>query len=240
MSDGPLVAIHQPEFMPWPGFIHKLVLSEVFVLLDTVQFRKNYFQNRNRIATPRGPSWITVPVSRPSSRSLIREVLLCNDRPWPERIDNQVTENYRGAPYADTVWPPLRDVLHAGHTHLADLNAAVIRCLMGLLDLERRVVAASELGLPPIHGGTDVTLQICRRLRASRYLSGRFGREYLDTGRYREAGIEVLFQEFTVPEYPQQQQGFLAGMSVLDMLMNLGPSTLEVLMAAQQTEQMVP
>jgi hypothetical protein len=180
-----IIAIHQPEHMPWLGFFDKMRRVELFVLLDTTQFAKDDFQNRNRIKTREGPSWLTVPVYKSgASKQLITEARICNERDWRRR------------------------------------------CFMATI-----LVRASALGIHE-QGGTNANLAICRAVGAHAYLSGKYGRHYLDESRFAEHDIRVEYQEFRHPVYPQLWGEFAPSMSAIDLLFNCGPTSLEIIAEA--------
>ena len=94
-----VIGIHQPEYLPWMGFLNKLSNSDVFVILDNVQYRRNYFQNRNRIRTATGWSWLTVPVKKAPLETPIMDIEIDNSRPWGENHMKGLSQNYSKAPH---------------------------------------------------------------------------------------------------------------------------------------------
>jgi hypothetical protein len=224
-----IVTVHQPEHLPWLGFFHKMSQADLMVLLDTTQFAKDDFQNRNRIKTERGPVWLTVPVYKKGrSEQRILDVEICNERNWRHRTWSLIEQSYRRAP----CFCAHRDFFQALYarewTRLVDLNVRVIEYLAQQLGLGCRILRASDLGIAE-RGGTEVNLAISRRLGAAAYLSGRMGRDYLDEKSFAEAGIEVRYQDFQHPTYPQQWGGFVSHLSALDLLFNCGEVSLEIL-----------
>lgn len=178
------MGIHQPEAFPWLGFFDKLFQSDVFVLLDNVQFEKHYFQNRNRIRTPDGWAWITVPVlTKSRSAQVIAEVEVNNAVEWRRKIKGTLEQHYGKAPY----WADYRDrfwaILDRPWERLADLNVEVIRWLSDMLGIRRRMVLGSTLGVTGKRSA--LLLEICRSLGATTYLSGVSGRTYLEAGLFQ-------------------------------------------------------
>jgi WbqC-like protein family len=209
------VAIHQPEFLPWLGFIDKLRQCDVFVFLDCVQFEKNYFQNRNRIRTAVGSAWLTVPVlTKGRSTQTIDEVTIRAEDSWRRK--------HHG--------PALEDLYAAAGRSLADFNIAVIGWLAGVFGLERRFVRASALGVKGKR--SELLLAICQALDATEYLSGVSGRDYLDESRFRAASIAVRYQDFHHPEYRQCYAPFVSHMSAVDLVFNVGDGALDVIASA--------
>jgi hypothetical protein len=227
-----IVAIHQPEHMPWLGFFDKMRRADLFVLLDTTQFAKDDFQNRNRIKTRQGPSWLTVPVYKSgASKQLITEVRICNETHWRRRCLRMVLESYREAPYFDAHEEFCRRLYEREWSSLVELNVEVLEYLKAALGLPTTLLTASALGIRE-HGGTNTNLAICRAVGAHAYLSGKHGRQYLDEDQFAEHNIEVQYQDFRHPVYPQLWGRFAPQMSVIDLLFNCGQTSLETIAGA--------
>jgi len=229
---GPLtVAIHQPEAFPWLGFFDKLARADIFVLLDSVQFRKNYFQNRNRIRTAEGWVWITVPVLTAGRASQeIAAVEINNTVEWRAKLRRALSLHYGRAPQFAVQRGPLFEILDRPWERLADLNITVIAWLAEALGIRRRMVRSSELGVDGAR--SELLLNVCRRLGASEYLSGISGRTYLDESLFAGAGIVVQYQEFHHPVYRQCYEPFVPCMSALDLLFTHGPEAGPLLMTS--------
>jgi hypothetical protein len=227
-----IVTIHQPEHLPWLGFFDKMRQADKFVLLDTTQFAKDDFQNRNRIKTAKGPTWLTVPVYKKSkSHQLIADTEICNDRNWRQRSWSLIEQNYREASFYSEHADFFKQLYARTWTRLTDLNLEIIGYLREQLGLHTELILASELGVYE-QGGTQVNLTICRELGAEVYLSGSHGRNYLDQDLFREDGIEVTYQDFKHPEYPQLWGPFQSHMSTLDLLFNCGNESLQIISTA--------
>jgi len=127
LNDLMLVTIHQPNYLPWPGFFNKWLQSDIFVILDTVQFHKNDWQNRNRIKTANGVLWLSVPVHF-KFPDAISYVNIANDR-WARKQIASIEQSYGKLPFFSAYWPEIRDVLAAPWTGLSEMNVALIRIL---------------------------------------------------------------------------------------------------------------
>lgn len=222
-----LVTIHQPNYLPWAGFFHKWLISDVFIILDTVQYHKNEWQNRNRIKTANGAQWLTVPVSYRLPQT-IQEVGIASPG-WARKQISAIEQAYARAPYLNTCWPELREVLLQPWERVSELNIAVIRTLGEMLGCRAPLYLASEMETV----STDPTgrlISLCQELAGDAYLSGREGRGYLEAERFSEAGIDLWFQEVEASHYPQLHGSFISHLSVIDMLFNLGPATSEIIL----------
>ena len=225
-----VVAIHQPQYLPWLGYFDKLERCEVFCLLDSVQYKKNEFQNRNRIKTVDGWQWLTVPVTYRFPQR-IREVEVNQIVNWQRKHLQALKSNYSKAPFFQSYYPSFEEFCQQSYEMIVDVNVASIELLMELLGLERKLVLASSLQVDT----EDPTLrlvQICQALGGAAYLSGKDGAKYMDVDMFSSHEIDVLFQNFKHPQYPQCYGSFEPNMSVVDLLFNCGPDSLAIIREA--------
>jgi hypothetical protein len=226
-----IVAVHQPQYLPWAGYLDKIDRADTFVLLDTVQFKKGEWQNRNRIKTAAGWQWLTVPVLHDHGQA-IREVRIDPDRgAWSRKHREALKTNYGATPYYDRVREALEPIWERVWELLAPLNRATVEALTGLLGVTTPIHLASELGEAPEHPDERL-IAICLRLDADTYLAGAGGSAYMELERWEKAGIRVEVQEFVHPEYTQPFGDFLPAMSAVDLLCNCGPGALDLLRRA--------
>jgi len=219
------LAAHQPQYLPWLGYFDKMARVDMFVLLDTVQFKKNEWQNRNRIRTAAGWQWLTIPVHH-RFPMCIADVRIDDTAGWRRKHKEALRQAYTRAPHRDEVLPVVCDLIDRPVGDLATLNTLCVTALAGLLGVATRVAPASSLADLP--DGPDARLiALCRRFGAGTYLAGRGGHDYMDLDAWRRAGIAVEFQEFRHPVYPQGHPGFEPNLSAVDALMHLGPGCLK-------------
>jgi hypothetical protein len=221
-----LVTIHQPEHMPWLGFFHKIAQADILVILDSVQFSKNYFHNRNKVRTSSGWTWLTVPVNR-TIETLIKDVAISADPRWKKKWQDTIFYNYKKAPFFDRYFESFRGLIDEEWKKLSDLNISFVYLLSDLLNIKTKFVKAS--GMDVTGKGSDRILALCRNLGAKRYLSGISGRDYLNLDDFRREGIRVEFQKFHHPIYRQLHEPFLPSMSVVDLLFNHGNKSLDII-----------
>ncbi len=217
-----IIAIHQPQFMPWLGYFDKMAQVDVFVLLDNVQYKKNEFQNRNRIKTPTGPQWLTVPVSY-RFPALINEVAVPAGDPWRRKHLQALQANYGKAPHWPTYGAALQALYADEQPLLAAVNAASVEWLRDHLHIETPLVVASQMQVS--NDPTQRLIDLCHQLGAESYLAGADGRKYMQLDRFAAAGIEVFFQEYEHPMYEQLHGVFTSHLSTLDLLLNCGPES---------------
>lgn len=220
-----IISVHQPAYLPWLGYLARIAASDVFVFLDTVQFEKNSFTNRNRIKTANGLLWLTVPVLQQghSSKRLV-DIEIDNRQDWRRKHLRSIEQNYRRAPRFAECFPRLVDLYKTEDGRLAELCFRQLRFWLDELNITTPVVRASEL--PVVGQKSDLVLALCRHLGASTYLSGPLGRDYLDEQDFSSAGIRLTYQDYVHPEYTQLYGAFAPSMAVIDYWMNCGDSQL--------------
>lgn len=231
------VSIHQPNYLPYAGFFHKIAASDVFVLLDNVQYEKNSFTNRCKINTPGNPSWLTVDVlSKGKHAQAISEVLINPRVRFREKHLKTITQTYSKTPYFNEFFRDLERVyLREDWRSLAALNTALIKNICNLLGIQTPIVKASELGVKG--KSTDLLISICKNLEATRYLSGQGAKKYMNEASFTENNIELAYANYYEKPYPQTSKTFQPYLSIIDMLFNIGTSgTLEMLKASKQEE----
>jgi hypothetical protein len=217
-----ILAAHQPQYLPWLGFFDKLDQVDVFVLLDNVQFKKNEWQNRNRIKGPGGPQWLTVPVAHKFPQT-IAEVGVRETEPWRRKHLRALESNYGKATCFEAEMPPLADVLSRPWRHLAPLNIELIRLLATRLGIDTEIRLGSEFNAR--EHPTLRLVDLCVEAGADTYLSGAGG-DYLETDAFAEAELGLRFHRYEHPIYPQLYGDFEPSMSVADLIMNLGNDSL--------------
>jgi len=222
-----IVSVHQPQYLPWLGYFDKIDRADVFVLLDTVQYKKNEWQNRNRIKTAAGPQWLTVPVTYRFPQR-IDEVGVNNRERWQHQQRQALVSNYRKAPFWDGLAPFLEEVLTPTWERLAPLNVFVVRRLVEILGIATSMHLASELGPFP-EDPDERLIAIAKHFGADTYLAGSGGKDYMNLERYARSGIKVMFQDYRHPVYTQRFGAFEPYLSVLDLLFNHGPESLNIL-----------
>lgn len=218
-----LVSIHQPDHLPWAGFFEKMLRADAFVLLDDVQFSRGDFQNRNRVKGQGGAQWLTVPVLHRFPQKINEAEVAGRD--WQAKHWKTIVSCYRRAKHFDALAAEFRGLyLNRRWERLADFNVAAIELLARSLGIKAKCVLASELGATGRK--SELVLNICKALGASRYYSGRAGLDYLDQEAFRNAGVEIIFQSFNHPVYEQlfmKECGFVPNLSMVDLLFNCGP-----------------
>src|SRR5512139_694547 len=222
------VVILQPGYLPWLGFFEQFYRSDLFVIYDDVQFDRRGWRHRNRIKGPAGAQWLTVPVLKKGRfAQTIRETRIDTTMAWQRKHLGSLRACYAHAPYFDSYYPGVEHLLQNSWEFLLDLDMALIEVLLGCLGLRRPVQLASEIG--GSGRSTERLYEICRAVGASRYLTGEAAKDYLDETLFSAGGIQVEYQHYDHPVYRQLFGAFTSHLSLLDLLFNHGPDSLDIL-----------
>jgi hypothetical protein len=222
-----IVAVHQPQYLPWLGYFDKMDKADVFILLDTVQFKKNEWQNRNKIKTAQGWQWLTVPVTYRYPQ-LINEVEVNNRDKWRHRQRQAIVTNYRKAPHWEILESFFEEIFESTWQYISELNIHVVRRLVDILGITTPLRVASELGEFPEDPDARL-IALAKHVGADTYLAGAGGKGYMNLDAYSAGGIDVIFQEYNHPRYSQLFGEFEPFMSVVDLIFNHGEESLEIL-----------
>lgn len=228
-----LVAIHQPNFLPWLGYFDRMVRADLFVLLDHVQFERRNYQNRALIRLEDESRWLTVPVVQLSQKEKIIDKRVDNPaeesaRWWGPNSFNTLRYAYRKAPHFDLYAPRLKEIFETRWEKLVDLNIATLEFAREALGIRTPMIRSSTLDVEGQRSG--LLLDICRKVGASAFLGGMGGsRVYLEKEAFAAANMGVVWQDFRHPQYAQCGEApFIPGLSVLDVLFNCGPASREL------------
>lgn len=220
-----LVAIHQPNFLPWMGYFEKIARADVFVLLDNAQFPKTggVWTNRVQMIVNGRPAWLTVPVVRSfHGVRAIMDIYINEQTEWREHILKTIQMNYARAPYFDRIFPLLSKIVNNPESNLAHYNVCSIRALCDVLDLDtNHLVLGSSLATAGT--STDLLISITMSVGGRSYLCGGGANGYQEDENFGRSGVELIYQDFEHPKYPQvNTQSFVSGLSIIDALMNCG------------------
>jgi len=227
-----IISTNQPYFLPFPGFFYKAHLSDIFVVLDTVQFpRGSSWVSRNRFKNDQGTLWLSVPVWKKGlGLQRIHEVGICHEVHWVAKHLASLKTAYAKAPYFGDHLVFIENTYRARSEKLIDFNLAFIRYLFRQLKIETEIKLLSELGIQA--AGNQMLVEICRRLGASVYLAQRAAAKYLDRGLFQREGVGIQLIKPPDCVYPQLWGAFVANLSTCDLLFNCGPKAHDILTAS--------
>jgi hypothetical protein len=215
-----LCVISQPRLFPGLHYLHRMMVADLFVIFDSVQYNPRHEENRTRLKSPGGPQWLTVPMRRLSREQRICDTRIDNSQPWRRKAVKTLSTLYGRAPYYKAYAPEIASIIQAPHATLTQLDRASWMPALQPLAIACEFILSSEL--PVSSRGSRLLLDICKYLDADTYLSGAFGRDYLDISQFTAEGVTVLFHEYSYPVYPQRFGDFVPFLSYLDMLFNAG------------------
>lgn len=217
------VAILQSNYIPWKGYFEIIASVDEFIIFDDVQFTKNDWRNRNRIKTPSGTQWLSIPVGASINRQ-IRDVTF-SDPTWAERHWKTLCANYLRAAAFDEISRWLApQYLDSPHTHLSTFNREMIETICRYLSIDTSITQSWDYAFT--EGKTERLVSLCKQAGANVYVSGPSARDYLDEAAFHAAGISVEWVKYgPYPEYPQQWGAFINEVSILDLLFNCGTTS---------------
>lgn len=226
VSSNGKIAVLQPSYLPWLGYFDQIASVDTFVFYDDVQYTKNDWRNRNRVKSASGPVWLTVPVCGSTSLK-INEVRIETGKKWQEKHRKTLAQLYSKATFFDEVSAMLEPLWTTRYELLVDVSVDSVTLVASYLGLKTKMLLSSSLG---VQGDKNERLvAICEKLGATYYYSGAAAREYLDVELFASRGIEVAFQCYEHPVYGQLFGDFTPYLSVVDLLMNCGKDSLNIL-----------
>lgn len=234
-----LVAIHQPNFLPWLGYFDKIRRADVFIVLDDAQFQKTgaTWSNRVQLLIAGAPAWITMPIVRAyHGTRTISEMEIDDRSPWRDKLLRTIDLNYRRTPHFGTVYPWLASLVKLQTKSLVEYNLHAIRETLDAIGLTSKTLVLSS-GLSVQTRATDRLIELVRAVGGDAYLAGGGAQGYQEDRLFGEAGLELVNQAFQHPVYRQHNSPtFVPGLSIVDGLMNCGFNGMAELLEGERSE----
>lgn len=228
-----ILTAHQPVYLPWLGLFHKIALADLFISFDQVQYQPKDWNNRNRIKTAHGPIWLTVPVLRKGYLDkTIGDIEINNVEPWARKHWRSLKIAYAKAPYFVRYAEFFEDTYHRRWDTLVELNIYMLRWFLEILNIRVPVRSAGEWQFQGEKSA--LVLDMCKQVGASQYIFGALGRDYADVPAFEAAGVEVHFQDYRHPNYPQLHGAFAPYLSIVDLLFNCGDESRDILLSGNK------
>ncbi len=221
------VGVIQSSFIPWRGYFDFIAAVDLFVFHDDIQYTKGDWRNRNRIKTPNGTQWLTVPVSYRHVEQLICDTPIDYRTPWAAKHLRLWRENYRAAPYVDDAMALLDGLADDRDATISQLNIRLIQRICSYLGITTPTRLSGELNLSG--SKTERLIDLLKKVDATIYLSGPSAEAYLDKEAFRRNGIALEYKSYDYPPYPQLWGEFDGALSVLDLIANCGPQARDFL-----------
>jgi len=219
------VCIIQPSYIPWKGFFHQIAKSDIFVFLDTVQYDKRGWRNRNQIKTLNGPIWLTIPVhAHGTHNGLLIQNVHVQDMQWAERHLQSLRQHYKKAPCFEQEFPWICELLLSvqNESSISKLTGTITQAIaerLGLGDIQ--FFYASDLDIDT-QNPSQRLLSIVKAVGADSYLSGPAAKDYLEVEMLEHVGIQVEWMQYDYPEYSQLYPPFTHQVSILDLILMVG------------------
>ncbi len=221
-----IIAIHQPNYLPWLGYFHKMMNCDLFVYAEDVQLSNKSVTHRNKIKCANGPLLLSVPLA--TKRVLIKDVLIFNEINWAQKHYQSLQHCYSRSRYWKMYRDDFREIYSKKWERLVDLNLALINLIRDILGIKTKTVLSSTL--PDLQGRkTERIIDICRKLGGDVYLSGEGARVYNDETAFKNSNIELRYQNFKHPVYHQLWGEFIPNLSAVDLIFNCGPESRKIL-----------
>lgn len=215
-----IISIHQPNYLPYPGFFHKVSHSDVLIVQDVTKFDER-FSNRNKIISSTEWTWLTVPIKKNHKDYLLKDVQIFNDLKWNKVHRKKLESAYNKSNFFNKYNTDLNLILEQKWEMLLELNMTLIKTILDWLEIKTKIIYESELGV----GGkaTNRLINICKSVNADVYLSGDMGHDYLNEELFKQNEIELKYQNYTPKQYNQiLSREFIPNLSIIDMLSNIG------------------
>jgi len=223
-----IIAAHQPQYLPWLGYFHKIYEAQAFVFLDNVQYEERGYQNRNRIRTKDSWIWLSVPVLKTKEAyPNISRVYIDNSQDWHKSHWRSIYLNYARSAFFKEYSGFFEDLYSKKWERLIDLNIHLIKSINQFLGIDKKIYLESQFKINS--ASTQRIIDICQALKADVYLSGSGGKAYLEEEKFQQNNIKLIYQQFKHPEYAQLHKPFLPFMSIIDLMFNHGPDSLKIL-----------
>lgn len=218
-------AIHQPNFIPWLGYMNKIAQADVFIFLDTVQYNRRGLTNNNKIKTPNGELSITMPVIKGVyAEQKVSDVLLFDHSKSAEKICRTIEANYKKANYFDVFYPEFRQIMFEHSGLLMDLNMALIKWGMKAFNIKTDLKKASDFEIILEEDPSERLIRLTKAVGCNEYITGKGGFNYQDEERFHTEGIKLTLPTFNPPPYVQLWGAFIPNLSFVDALFNCGNS----------------
>jgi hypothetical protein len=214
-----LIAIHQPDYIPYIGYFYKMAASDIFAFLDDAQFSNDNMHHWNRIKTPNGEQRLKIPLDYHFGDA-INKVRTKDELKWKEKHLKIMELNYAKAKYFKDIYPVYREILLDSYTNLADMNIAINLYISKEFGIMKKYIRTSELNIQTVK--EEKVIDICKALNGTEYISGLGARVYQKEENFIRKGIKLSYTDYQAFVYPQLWKGFLPNLSMVDYIFNCG------------------
>ena len=228
----------QSNYLPWRGYFDFINNVDVFVFYDDVQYTKGDWRNRNKIKTPTGSRWLTVPIFHRKLSQKIYETEIDNSQKWQRTHRGLVHDNYINAPYLKHIEDILENTMSQESKTISELNARLISTICEYLDI--KTVLRHSLEFAISGEKTERLIHLLKSVGATTYVSGPNAKAYLDENKFHDANIKLEYKSYRYASYPQQWGAFCGTVSIVDLIANCGPNSKMYIDSSAPNEVVTP
>jgi len=224
-----ILSFNQPSFIPWPGFFARLMASDKMVLLDNTLFAQGFtFVNRNRIKSPEGELWITVPIKkRGLERQKIRDLVIYQKEYWAKKFLLTLEHCYKKSIFFNNIYDPVFEVLNENENNFLNMVFPILNHLKTSFNIKNEFILQTSTGIEGC--GTDLLLKIAMQLGATEVLLPYPAQNLIEWNKFKKKEIKVKFIKFFSPVYPQFWGNFAGNLSAIDLLFCSGKESHKLL-----------
>ncbi len=222
------IAISQPRYLPSCNYIERIMISDLFIIMDNVQHQKRAYEHRNKIRTSNGFSWLSIPIDRKnSSSSKISDLLILNENSWEEQHLKSFKYNYKKTPFYKEIIDLLEIFYSKKRNTLNEAVKDMLDILIEYLELDVNIIWASQYEWSSKHD--DLLIEMVKKFDGDTYISGPNGRNYIDFEKFKNNDIKLLFHEYEHPIYNQIWGDFIPYMTIWDLLFYKGKESVDII-----------
>lgn len=213
-----IISAHQPAYNPWLGYIHKILISDIFVIMDDVQYEKNSFINRNKILQNNTEIMLTIPIKTKNYKTKsIKDMETLNNN-WKIKHLKSIEQSYKKTKNFESIFLEIKDIIHIDSKYLIDYTNSYLLFLVRYLNINTKIVFASDLKIKSKK--LDYIIELTQNFDASTFIFGELGKNYVDTKYIKNKKITPFFQKYNHPQYNQISQTFHPNLGIIDLLFN--------------------
>ena len=182
------MSAHQPAYLPWLGYFDKIKRSDIFIFLDTVQYEKNSYTNRNKIKTQNGSLWLSIPVVKTNHfDKIMTEMPIDNKSNWQRKHLNSIQMSYSKAIHFKELFPQLQELYKKNYDNIVDITWEHLMFWLKVLNINTKIIKSSSLNITSKK--SDLVYDLCTAVGADYYISGALGKDYLEVEKFKRAHI---------------------------------------------------
>ena len=218
-----IVAIQQPNYLPWGGYFYKLMKADLFIFLDDVQFSKNSFINRTYLISNKKKVWLTAPVTFNLGDKINQVKFVQQD--WPHRHLSKIKNSYTNAPFFKENWKSLENLFYSlKNNNMSEVNKKIILTLASWLEIKISYMDSSSFINTNGYKSENRLIQIIKKCKCDTYLSGLGAKKYQDENKFHKEKIKLVYSDFSNIETKYKNYGkiFEKGTSIIDLIFYLG------------------